>query len=489
MSDPVLAPPDRRVAVDDDAGEEPASPRREWDLALALGVLALILFAFAARMRFVHALPAGDEPHYLIINLALQKYHTIDVMPVYLNRDYWSFYPSILEPHVSPGPNGPLPLHNIGGPILWHLPFLLFGRAGAMGFMAVVSALTVVNIFYFLRELGIARAYAVTVTALFVIGSPLYMYSSMLFIEPIAALAVLYAVRMVCRREFSGARMAVASTGLGVLPWVHGRFIVFSVILGGLLVWRVWREVQRRTAWPYVWSLGPLVVLLAAMEVFNLVVWHSLHFAPNMANYGAAAFQIPVHEGLAGALFERHFGLLPNFPIFALVLPGVLLTVRRSLWQLHGVLFVVVVPYVVAVCSFSAWWAGYSPPARYLAAITPLLAYYVAAALQRLHHWLAIVAAVLASLAAFVLALASDITPALRFHGDPRTNHVMREVGRLVGVRFEPYLPNSFIDGGQPVRFVLMTLLVVAFAAAVWALGRRAPQARIPDPPVRLVGR
>jgi hypothetical protein len=474
------------VSGGDDAGE---APRSDWDLALVLGVLALILYAFAARLRFVNAIPAGDEPHYLIINLALQKYHTIDVMPVYLNRDYWSFYPAVIAPHLSPGPNGPLPLHNIGGPLLWHLPFLLFGRAGAMGFIVVVSALTVVNIFFFLRELGIVRPYAATVTALFAIGSPIYMYSSLLFIEPIAALAVLYAVRVLIRPRLQAGRMAVASTGLGVLPWVHGRFIVFSVLIGALLAWRVWREVRLRSGWPYVWCLGPLVLLLAGMEVFNLVVWHSLHFAPNMANYGAAAFQIPVYKGVAGALFERHFGLLPNFPLFALVLPGLLLSLRRGLRQLHGVMIVAIVPYVLAVCSFSAWWAGYSPPARYLATITPLLAYYVAVVLQRLHHWLVIVLAVLASLAAFVLAVVSDITPTLRFHADPRTNHAMQELGRLIGMRFEPYLPNAFAPGGQPVRFVLLALLVVMFGVVVWALGRRAPQARLADWSVRLVGR
>jgi hypothetical protein len=65
----------------------------------------------------------------------------------------------------------------------------------------------------------------------------------------------------------------------------------------------------------------------------------------------------------------------------------------------------------------------------------------------------------------------------------------MQELGRLIGVRFEPYLPNAFAPGGQPVRFVLLALLVVMFGVVVWALGRRAPQARLADWSVRLVGR
>jgi hypothetical protein len=38
------------------------------------------------RLRF-HA-PSGDEPHYLIISQAIEKYGSLDVQRIYDNRDY-----------------------------------------------------------------------------------------------------------------------------------------------------------------------------------------------------------------------------------------------------------------------------------------------------------------------------------------------------------------------------------------------------------------
>ena len=39
--------------------------------------------------------PEGDEPHYLILSIALGKYHTVDPTPAHVNGDYASFYPSL----------------------------------------------------------------------------------------------------------------------------------------------------------------------------------------------------------------------------------------------------------------------------------------------------------------------------------------------------------------------------------------------------------
>ena len=140
------------------------------------------------------------------------------------------------EPHVFRGATGrAIPLHQFGGPLLWVLPFMLWGRFGVQLFMVAVSALIVVNVYYLQRELGIVRGYAAFVAGLFAIGTPLYVYSSMLFIEPIAALLVIYAVRVLLAPRLVPLRLVLASAGLGYLPWIHGRLIAFTLLLGGLL--------------------------------------------------------------------------------------------------------------------------------------------------------------------------------------------------------------------------------------------------------------
>src|SRR2546430_417838 len=112
---------------------EPDDDRRvrrpEWRLLALLMTVGLVLFAVAIRLRMLHGAPAGDEPAYLVISQTLQKYHSVDVMLDYNHQDYRSFYPGILAPHVATLPNGKLiPLHNIGGPLILLLPFILFGR-------------------------------------------------------------------------------------------------------------------------------------------------------------------------------------------------------------------------------------------------------------------------------------------------------------------------------------------------------------------------
>ena len=466
-------------------GPEPVGfALRDRHVALVIGLVSLAVFGLAARIRRLHSSLSGDEPHYLIINTALQKYGSLDVMRVYENRDYWSFYPGAITPHVAPGPHGLLSWHSIGGPLLWHLPYLVLGRTGAVAFIGVVSMLTVVNVFYFLRETGIAQLYAGIVAALFAIGSPIYVYATMLFIEPIAALAILFAVRMVCRPTAGRWRMAVASAGLGALPWVHPRFIIFSGLIGGLLAWRLWRQ---RSDWRlYLWALGPLAVLLAALEVYNLVVWHSLDFAANMSSVGASAFQVAPHTGLAGLLLDRSFGLVPNFPLLLLAVPGVLLAfgqgLRRDLQRANVAILLTIVPYLLAVSTFAEWWGGFSPPGRYLAAVTPLLALYVAVFLQRVNHLAATAGAVVLAAVSLALGVIGDLNVVLRFnwpYWSDQQGQALDRLGALVGLDPARFVPSSFLPG-QTAAFGWWLAALTGLSAGLWFVAHRRPPARRP---------
>jgi hypothetical protein len=66
-------------------------------------------------------------------------------------------------------------------------------------------------------------------------------------------------------------------------------------------------------------------------------------------------------------------GVIPNFPIFLLVLPGILLTTSRRWWSLHIQIAVLVMPYTLVVCSFTFGDGGWAPPARFAAVILPML--------------------------------------------------------------------------------------------------------------------
>ncbi|TMD28477.1 MAG: hypothetical protein E6J04_15650 [Chloroflexi bacterium] len=140
--------------------------------------------------------PSGDEPHYLIISQTLLKYHSLNVMLDYSNGDYHAFYPYTIDPHLSYGAHGQLmPLHSIGAPILWLLPFYVLGRLGAVFFISLLSILIIVNIYKLLITMNIGATYAFVVSIAYAIASPLYLYSHLTFIEPVGALICIYVLK------------------------------------------------------------------------------------------------------------------------------------------------------------------------------------------------------------------------------------------------------------------------------------------------------
>ena len=458
---------------------EPPDDRRvrrpEWRLLALLMTVGFVLFAVAIRLRMLHGAPAGDEPAYLVISQTLQKYHSVDVMLDHNHGDYHAFYPGNLEPHVVPAANGKLePLHNIGGPLLWLIPFMLFGRLGALGFIGVISLLIVGNVYYFLRERGIEPMYAFLVSLLLIIASPIYTYASMAFVEPIGALIILYAMRVLLAPRMHTVRLTVAAVGLAALPWIHSRFLMFTFIIGALFLFRLYRE--HRWSWrPYLPLLVPIAVSLVGNEVYNLVFWGTLNPASNMSNAGNGPFQVSPAVGLIGTLFDRQVGLISNYPIFVLVLPGLLLSLNRARLWMQGALLAVIVPYLLLICTFSAWWAGYSPPARYIAVVLPLMAYYVAFALQRTNSILVICATVAVSLGTYALSLASDIFPNDRFAAPGNHNYGVDRLDRLFGVDVVRHMPSAF-EAGQHPLFLTWLGIATAVGLALWLWGVFRPQ-------------
>ena len=454
--------------------------RSEWRFLAILITVGVVLFGMAIRLRMLHGSPAGDEPAYLVITQTLQKYHSVNVLLDYSHGDYRSFYPATLEPHVVTAANGHAePLHNIGGPLLWLIPFMLLGRLGVLGFVAVVSLLTVLNTYYFLRERGIDPTPAFLVCLVLIAASPVYTYAAMAFVEPIGALLILYALRVLLARRLTPGRLTVAAVGLGVLPWVHSRFLMFTLLIGGLFVIRIWRE-NRLALRRYLPVLLPIVLSLVLNEVYNLVLWGTLNPASNMSNAGNGPFQVSPAVGLIGTLFDRQVGLITNYPLFLLVLPGILLSLSRTRLWTHGVLAVVVLPYLLLICTFSAWWAGYSPPARYIAVVLPPLAYYIAVVVQRLNSVLLTCAVIAAGMGTYALSLASDIFPNDRFANYGNHNAGMDRLSHLFGVNVVRHIPSAFEPHQHPL-FLTWLAATTAIGLVIWLWGLRRPALAAPS--------
>jgi hypothetical protein len=448
--------------------------RRDRAVVVSLLVVCAVPMLVLAWLRYRLHFPSGDEPHYLIISEALGRYHSLDVQRVYDNRDYAGFYPWPIEPHTVPGPSGRLlPLHSVGGPVLWLIPFVLWGQAGVLAFMVGVSLLIVANVYWLSRQLRVSRGTAFMVGFAFGVGTPVLTYSSMSFVEPIGALGCVYALRVLHTPRLRTRDLLLVSTSLGVLPWVHSRFLLFPPVFLVLLVFRLRREegwARRR-----VWALGPAVGLFLGLELYHLAVWHTLDLAPNQTRAGAVPFQADPVPALAGIVFDQEVGFIPNFPIFLLVLPGILFAASRGWLSLHVHVHVhvtaVVVPYTLMVCSFPAWAGAWSPPARFMAVVLPMLAGYVAVAMQRVRRVVVFALAGSAAVYAGVLTTLAVFTPDGGFSAQSGESPALASLDALTHFDLTRWVPSAAING-QWMIFAAWMAAAIGLGIVLRLLGR-----------------
>src|ERR1051326_9015523 len=168
-----------------------------------IAICILTYFLVATLYVAAGAPPSGDEPHYLLISETLIKYHSLDVLRAYEHKDYLSFYPRTMHSHLAVVQGRIVSVHQPGGPILWLIPFLLFGRLGAIWFMAAVSVFIILNVYRFLLAMEILQPIAFKVSLALALASPLCIYAHMNFVEPIGALICIYVLRKFIENDVS----------------------------------------------------------------------------------------------------------------------------------------------------------------------------------------------------------------------------------------------------------------------------------------------
>jgi hypothetical protein len=130
-----------------------------------------------------------------------------------------------------------------------------------------------------------------------------------------------------------------------------------------------------------------------------------------------------------------------------------------------------VVPYVVVVCSFPAWFGAWSPPARFAAVVLPLLAGHLAIALQRAWGAAALgLTAVLAGFGALLTALAAVVDGG-GFSGQGGRSPTWARLDALTGLDLARFVPSSALDG-QAALFAAWAAATAAFALVLWARWR-----------------
>src|SRR5436190_7768493 len=354
-------------------------PRRARWLAAVVASIGYVTGAYQVSPQ----LPAGDEPHYLVIAESLITDHDLLVENNYRRRDYNAYFAADLRPDfLRRGTDGEIySIHAPGLPVLVAPVFAVFGYRGVLLFLALVagwaSALAWIAAWRVTRDIASAWFGWATVA----LSLPFFFQAFVVYPDaPGAAIVMLGVLTLIETDERAASLRRLAATGLAlaILPWLHARLAIASGVLGALILLRQ----LGAPVWPR------RAVALLAVPMCSAVCWLGFFYAiyriPDpRAPYGGSSqsslSNLP--RGLIGLAFDQQFGVLPNAPVYLCAALGFIPLLRRHT-RLAVELLAVIVPYTLSVGAFQMWWAGSSSAARFLTPMLLLLAVPAAAWFQ-----------------------------------------------------------------------------------------------------------
>jgi hypothetical protein len=349
---------------------------------------------------------SGDEPHYLMIAESLRTDHDLDLANNYSQNDGRLFGHDNLavERHAARSLNGELrSVHGVG-----LAAFVLPAYITANHLANVVSdgqlrrfrmgrglfVYSIVSLFLMaMTAFGVAlvaaglanisnRRDATIVAIAMGLSPPILSHSFLVFPEVVALFVTCCLVWFTCKAasETDLRHLWWLAIAIGALPWFHQKYIPYSIGLLIVLCWRrsaLVRALPARTRWL-------LALTFAAPQVLAVLWLYGEWGSPAGAliDGGDGTGTIPLTAGVfahgaVGLLFDRQSGLLAYAPLFWLVPACVVLT-----WRNTRDLLVPALMLYLPAAAFVAWWAGFSPAARYLTPAVPLFAIPVALALS-----------------------------------------------------------------------------------------------------------
>ncbi|MBI3931877.1 MAG: hypothetical protein HY317_00550 [Acidobacteria bacterium] len=424
---------------------------------------ALFLAAFAAFALLATRLPGpagpqGDEPHYLAMAHSLSSDGDLDLGDEFARREYRSFFAGRLEAHTSPAsPAGRLyPVHTPGLAVLILPAYALGGYPAARLLLSLVAALTAVLVHRLVRDVTGREGVALATWAALVLTPPLPFYALAIYPETPAALATAVFLGTT-RRDPRTLHVMAAAAAAAVLPWLHPKFLPLAVL--GLVLTLVRRVSWRARAAAASALVGSVALLLVFFHAFYGRASLSAAYGPGFAGDVSIA-RIP--WGVLALLLDRQFGLLAGGPLWALAAPGALLLWRRRPGDAMRALLLGGATVAVGA-SFSMWWGGACPPARFVVPALPALAVLLAPALPVRRD----ASAALLGLGLAIVTLAADAPRALHNRADGESA-LLRFLAPALDL--DPALPSFVLGGGSA---ILVAASLAGAAALTWARGVR----------------
>ncbi len=474
------------------------------DGLMAVGLFALLFSVYLLTFSGVYH--SSDEMSMLVTTDSLARRGAWDIELLrWMGEQQGSF-----------GPDGHLYSRKGIGTTLAALPgywlALQSQRVGnvqaAMLTNMVVTALTGVLVYLFLRRLRFGQGVSLGVALAFGLGTMAWPYTRYLFSESLAGLGLmLSAYSLVCYGMplpnpppsrggnlksaspavgIQGGRLLLAGIGLAVALLARSNNAIAAPFLGLVLLIYLYRRHGRN--WKD-WGRPAVLFALPVLAALVIIGWYNwLRFgSPLTTGYlPEERFATPFFEGFYGLILSPGKGLFWYNPLLFAALIAWPVFLRR-----HRVEAVLVAAVVLSNIAFYApwylWWAGHSWGPRFLVTALPFAALPLAPALEAASRRWALTASLgavfLASVAVQVVGVAVNFNlyleeiyaelglyhPATLF--DPTYSPLMRQIEYL---RPEN-LDLAWARGGSVdwVALLASVSLVLVSGLALWAAWRR----------------
>ncbi len=380
---------------------------------LSAGICAFAIYAISAW--FVSpSIPAGDEPHYLIITQSLLLDHDLKIENNHRRGDYQAYVSGQLPPHyIARGRNGEIySIHAPGLSALVAPAFAIGGYHGVVLFLLMVAACAGALTWHVAWLATRSSSAAWFGWAAVTLSATTIFHTFTVYPDGVGGVLVLTGIWALLRAEQereNGSERALPwllhGLALAALPWLHSRFAFLAGTLGALVLLRL--SSTKNPAGKAVAFLSiPTISAICWLGTFVVIYGTPDPAAPYGTTREFSLAFIP--GGLAGLLFDERFGLLANAPVLVCAIGGLGMMLRSRKAPMAGArlaleLLFVIVPYLLTATSYAMWWAGWSAPARFANPAVPILAVPCAIAWQRMRHRATrIVAAGALALTAFI---------------------------------------------------------------------------------------
>lgn len=347
---------------------------------------------------------SGDEPHYLVIAHSVAFDGDLDLSNNYREATLVADGRLLPESHAIEH-NGRLrPVHDVGMPVGFApvvrvayatahwlgdvLPPTLLDRTKLNKglllrhqlslLMALLTGFLARELYLLLRSLGASGRSAFGWALLCALTPPVLSHSFLFFTEiPTALLATFVFRKLSLRAIHTGVDALLVGGTTGFLLMLHARNVGLVAGLAIIAVLMARQRLFERTLLPML--LIGITAGVVGRTLVTYVLWDSFIQTPHAAlrtDLPMSMIGREIFVRATGLLFDREYGLLAYAPIYWVAVPGLVVLSRNAPTLYRNTAIVVgcyLLPVLLPVTNLHGWSGGWSPAARFLLPIVPLL--------------------------------------------------------------------------------------------------------------------